>query len=652
MKRGVIVILLVIVFLLPAVSATISITGPSQVQYNIGEQIEISGYVQETEDLSGQLQLSLICSSKTYKLQATNIDLSAGEKVLFSQLNLPTLIASSSMQGICRVKGDILVNNVVKETASSSSFQITNDLEGSFTVDKSQAQLGDTITLTSSITDIDGDPLEGTAEIYFAYKDEEYLMDFVTVQNGAFTYSHTFVSNSAGSYRVNIIARDSLGNEEEFNNVESFTILDDLQVNIDTNAQVFSPGDVMNVFGDVKTVLQNYVSIATVEISLDDATQSTSLADSKFTQDIFIPTTIKSGQHTIKVEVEDIYGNAGSSSLNIEVEPKATSIENSISATVLNPQEQLTIGVSLYDQASDLMTDYVYLEVYDSKNKLVTETQIASEESITYIIPQFAPAGEWTIKSYYRDDGTQEELVVASDSLTINEIQKLDIQLLDNILYIKNIGNIPYNDNMDINVEGIDQNYLISRTKNLGVNETIAINLEEELPSGAYTISIPTGYNTAEQTPITIENGKKLATLTWPYAILAIIFLIGLGYLVYRRIHTKKKAKGKELSPAERPAQKTKAPQKIRLYDPKRETAKGKKVSLTFEDKQHSLEDFKQRTLEEIKRTEEKIQRESNSRRTNMISDGKLGYITGRNDPVAKPKAAAEKPSVFNLFDD
>src|SRR3989338_8235674 len=214
MKRGVFVVILLIVFLLPAVSATISLTGPSEVQYNIGEQIEISGYIQETEDLSGQLQLSLLCSSKTYKLQATNIDISAGERVLFSQLNIPTLTASSSMQGMCRIKGDILVNNAVTEIASSSSFQITNDLEGSFTLDQSQAQLGDTITLAGSITDLDGKPLEGSAEIYF-----------VTVQNGAFTYSHTFVANSAGSYKVNIIARDSLGNEEDFNNIESFTIL-------------------------------------------------------------------------------------------------------------------------------------------------------------------------------------------------------------------------------------------------------------------------------------------------------------------------------------------------------------------------------------------------------------------------------------------
>ena len=108
MKRGVFVVILLIVFLLPAVSATISLTGPSEVQYNIGEQIEISGYIQETEDLSGQLQLSLLCSSKTYKLQATNIDISAGERVLFSQLNIPTLTASSSMQGMCRKKETFL----------------------------------------------------------------------------------------------------------------------------------------------------------------------------------------------------------------------------------------------------------------------------------------------------------------------------------------------------------------------------------------------------------------------------------------------------------------------------------------------------------------------------------------------------------------
>ena len=82
-------------------------------------------------------------------------------------------------------------------------------------------------------------------------------------------------------------------------------------------------------------------------------------------------------------------------------------------------------------------------------------------------------------------------------------------------------------------------------TKNLGVNETIIIDLEKELPSGTYTVSLPTGFNTAEPTPLTIENGKQIVALSWPYAIVAALFVVALAYLVYGRIRTKKKGKEK-----------------------------------------------------------------------------------------------------------
>ncbi|MDP3918796.1 MAG: hypothetical protein Q8Q35_02740, partial [Nanoarchaeota archaeon] len=54
-----------------------------------------------------------------------------------------------------------------------------------------------------------------------------------------------------------------------------------------------------------------------------------------------------------------------------------------------------------------------------------------------------------------------------------------------------------------------------------------------------------------------------------------------------------------------------------------------KKVSLTFEDKEASLADFKKRTLEEIKRVE--AMDSKNKDRGGTLREGKLGYVVGRN---------------------
>ncbi|MSR86037.1 hypothetical protein EXS74_01420 [Candidatus Woesearchaeota archaeon] len=651
MKRGVLFLVLIALLVLPLVSATVSITNPSKAQYNVGEEIDLSGYIQETNYLDGQLQISLVCGTKTYKLQAVDFSVSAQESLSFSDLSLPSLTASSSMQGICKLKADILVNGATAEITSSSSFEITKSLDGTFSLDQSQIQLGDTITLTASITNVNNQPIDGTAEIYFETGGEEYMMDFVDVTSGSLTYSSTFTNGNAGSYKINLIVRDSYGNEQQFDSAESFTVLDDLEVTLSTNAQSFSPGDVLNVYGDVRTLLQGYVDAAVVEISLDETTVSTSLSDSKFTQDILISTTITSGQHTLSVDVEDSYGNSGSSTMTIQVDPQATTITNSISNTTLNPEENVNIGVVIYDQAGDVMTDSVHLDVYDSNNNIVSQTTIASEEDITYKIPQFASPGQWLVKSYYLDDETEQEVISDTDSLTINAVQKIDYNIVGTMLYITNVGNVKYTDDFSIEIAGVDQDYLVTKTKNLGVNETITIDLSKELPSGSYSVSIPTGYGTAEQNALVITDGKVKTALSWPYTIIAILIILILAFIIYSRVRPKKEKKQDvRQDPANIPARKNKE-KKIRLYDPKREAEKLKKKggNLTFEDKQHNLEDFKQRTLEEIRKTEEKIQKDS--KRSTFMSEGKLGYVTGKNDPQPKPKAAEEKPSVFNLFD-
>ena len=125
MKRGLIFLILATLFLIPAVSATVSITGPSQARYNLGEEIDVSGYIQETSTFEAQLQISLVCGSKTYKLQPVDFSISNGEKISFSDLSIPTLTASSSMQGVCKIKADVLVNSATAETTSSTSFEIT-----------------------------------------------------------------------------------------------------------------------------------------------------------------------------------------------------------------------------------------------------------------------------------------------------------------------------------------------------------------------------------------------------------------------------------------------------------------------------------------------------------------------------------------------
>ncbi len=225
---------------------------------------------------------------------------------------------------------------------------------------------------------------------------------------------------------------------------------------------------------------------------------------------------------------------------------------------------------------------------------------------------------------------------------------------------------------------------MIKKTKNLGVNETIVIDLAEELPTGSYNIAIPTGLDVADLGNVDIEDGKPRSSLSWLYSVLAILFLGGLTFLIYQKIQPKKKkAKSEGPFKADKKTEDKKKffgfikkgkkegkdkyvevgkkhekpmvmPKKTK-EDPKSK----KKPSLTFRDKKKSLEDFKQRTLEEIKKTEAKINK--NKVRDRSMKDGSIGYVTGRKGQPIKPvkpisppppKKTKEQPaSPFNIFD-
>ncbi len=658
MKRG-LVLLIALILIIPTVSATLSLTDPSNPQYNIGDNIDFTGFVQQEETFSGYIQFSLNCKEDSYALPQTSIDLNPEEKVLFSELSLLTLTASSSMEGLCSLEVALLTNGAVVESAESSLFEITSELDGSFSIDKSQVQLGDTINIAGKVTRLDESLIDGSAELYFSFGDEEYLIDFLTIENGVIDYDYTATSGSAGKYTMDLIVRDSFGNEQKFTNQDSFSLLDQLYVYAETNEESYFPGDTVNVFGDVNTILQEYVEAGTVEVTFDSGTQSTELIDSQFTYDVFVPTDIESGSHSIKVTVKDTAGNSGSSTLYIDINPVATTLSTQLSLASLNPEEKIIVTPYLYDQAGVLMDDGLVLEVYDADGFLVSDKIISSSEEVTYQVPKLSTPGTWTVKSYYENSFGEATGVEDEVTFIVNEVQELDYYIVEDKLYITNTGNTKYTDDLEIQVDGLEDDYVITKTKNLGVNETVTIDLAEELPTGTYNIAIPTGMDVSDLGNIEVIDGKSRSSLSLFYTLLAILFLGGLSFMVYKRARPKGKEKKKEGSAKQYvdmsgKGKKKSANEKTTFYTKK--DSKKKKSSLVFEDKKKSLEDFKERTLREIKKTEEKINKDKARNKSSTAGIGSIGYVTGRKDqginPIQPPPPKKKAPeSFFNIFD-
>jgi len=299
---------------------------------------------------------------------------------------------------------------------------------------------------------------------------------FITIKNGVVNYDYIVDDGTAGKYTINLIIRDSYGNEETFNNIGSFTVLDQLFVFVETNEDSYFPGAIMNVFGQVKTELQDFIGAATIEVTMDGVTQSTSISDSQYTLDITIPEDIISGQHVVKVTVKDSNGNTGSGTVYIEVLPQPTKITVALEDVggEIEPEDEIKIISYLYDQADEKIEENIILEVYDAEEERISQKSVATGEEAIFQVPQYAKPGTWTIKAYYADENG-EIIVSDEDTIEIATVQELDYYIEDEVLYITNIGNVKYTEDVEIEVDGVDRDFLLTKTRNLGVGETIEI---------------------------------------------------------------------------------------------------------------------------------------------------------------------------------
>jgi hypothetical protein len=648
MKRG-FVLLLFVLLLLPVTSASVSITGPSASVYNLGEVLDIEGHILENKDLSGTLQLSVVCAEKDFPLPAVALDVAAGDQVTFNELHLPEVIVTSSMQGLCHLRAEVFVADVLVDEETSSSFDVTTDLDGTFDVDKVETQLGDSIAITGSVYQKDGDAVEGTAELYFETEGVEYIVAFLDVIEGQVSFEHDLTAGAAGDYVVNVVVRDGYGNEQRFERMAEFTVRNSLHVFVRSNGLTKNPGEHVNIFGDVTTLLDEPVTSGSVEITLDGEVHSTELEESKYTTDIPISSIIKSGSHTLKVTVKDSFGNIGSSTINIDIVPVPTTLDLLVPEESINPKESFSITGILYDQAGEVMSSDIFLEVYDGKRDLVSEREIYSGETLEFALDRSAPPGEWQIKLMF-----QEEFLVNEATVTVNELEALEYYIQGDKLYVSNAGNVRYTKDIELTVKGEDGDHIIRKSRNLDVEETIIIDLAKEVPSGMYTISSPTGFAVND---VAVADGTSTKGLTWIYTLLAILFLSGLSYMLYVKIGPKKRGKKGtkkgSLQPEKKKLYKNKVVvKKKKLVD---KNKKEKRPKNMFDSKEDSLRDFKERTIREIEKTQSKIDKEQN--RNAAKSTGKLGYVTGRRDTTPIRKGAKTEttkqsnPSPFALFD-
>jgi hypothetical protein len=199
MKRGIITLVL-IVLMCSLISAEMIFTQPINSVYNLGDNIQVPMTIKAVTDISGDLQMNLICNGTSINFYKNGIQLVAGEeKNIDSSLILIRNIIEES-RGLCRIKA--MLNGEYKLT---EGFSISNLLLVDGRLEKSNFSAGEGILIKGKITKEEGKNSNGI--ISATIIGEENLTQEGTITDGDFSLNISLPKNfHAGIYSLEVKA--------------------------------------------------------------------------------------------------------------------------------------------------------------------------------------------------------------------------------------------------------------------------------------------------------------------------------------------------------------------------------------------------------------------------------------------------------------
>ncbi len=501
MKKGVYLVLFLL--MIPLSNALLTIDVPVEDNYNIGDSISISGYVMKEKDFSGYLQLTVSCTSGDFPLRMTLIDIEKDQQYFFSSdIEVPPIVITSSMFGTCKLKAKLQKVFQMIETASSKEFSITKDLQSKFSIDKSKIPAGSTIKLKGEVSTMQGNPIIGKAEVYLSLNSTSFFLNTVDIKEGIMNFSYKATALPPEKYSLDIRVRDVYGNEKLFKGVASFTLSNELILSASLDKQKVGPGADVKISGDVRNILDEKLDNLSIKIGLSSNVFSAITTGGKFETKLTIPSDLKTGTQIITLTVKDGKGNSGNTTKSISILPKGTMIKNKINKLQLKPNETLEITALLYDQVSDLMDGEISLTLFDPNGQVIISRKLLSKQKLIYKIPSQALPGEWQILLKKGD-------IESKKSITMEEVKKIDVIIKDDVLEITNDGNVEYKDKVSFKFSNGKEEIEVKSKTNIKPNETIFVNLKEELPKGDYKAMVKTATGFAHLGNISLASGKS-----------------------------------------------------------------------------------------------------------------------------------------------
>jgi len=509
------IIPILVVFLsFPFVSAELFLDSFSSSSYNLGDQILLSGEVVVSNPVRGYLSFDLECEDGSARLATLLVDFQPGAANSFSK----SVVLPSYLEGFCSV--DVVLQNRDKSIIDSGSFDgfnVSRALDVYLDIPDTDFQLGDELRLFATVSKKDSSPVDGLMTVHFKQENESLFFETVSVQSGSAQYINDLRLIPDGEYYLDVEITDTYGNSYYASDAAVLFVRADIDVSLSLDKELYLPGSTVVLKGNLLphegSSLQEmsaYLYSSDLNISLTKylGNQVT------FDFDFVLPETIPSGSHVLNLVVKDISGNYGSfeSSYSVEAVPSVLSLV--LDKANFLPEEDIAFSVELLDQAGAVMGGTVTASLFkgDLEEESLTENlkkeaqkegekdkgisqvegkvvDLSSGSSFT--LPRLALPGKWVL--LVQGFGLEDRA-----SLEIAERLLLDYEISENLLTLKNLGNVPYQQDLVFTANGVDYNVPVS----LPLEGAGQLDLGDYLDSGVYSLYFPLGEKTFDDVPV------------------------------------------------------------------------------------------------------------------------------------------------------
>ncbi len=314
---------------------------------------------------------------------------------------------------------------------------------------------------------------------------------------------------------------------------DEFKISNKINIYSETISGEINPGETVILNGTA--VKENGKKVeGTIEIlssSDSEILKTSSVELGEFSLSLDIPKDFKAGERVLKFYVyeKDKIGNivnSGNSLETIYIRQVPTNIEIVLDKKEIVPGNSLSAKILLHDQTGEKMNSNVYVAIKNSQNEIVEKIETETDVDFEYKIESNEPPARWSISAYSED-------IINNENFIILENKEIFFDLNNETLFVKNIGNVLYNDTINVSVG--DKSVELPIYLGVGGEEKYALSA----PTGEYDVSVGdiqervllTG-NAVKVKKLSGINSSFMKIVAWIFIILVLGFM---AYVVFKK---------------------------------------------------------------------------------------------------------------------